>query len=401
MKRLLSNWEIKALAVLAAIIFWFLVVATENTFYSFPDEVPVKAFNVPEDLVVSDELGTVKLRLKIDNRDTLSNLTVDDFSAYIDLEETQVGEREVEVEVSSKKSDINVVKVEPSKLTVKIAEKAEKEVPLETEITGDAKEGYLVREVITSVERVVIKGSEKTLENIDKASLMIELDGEDEDFTRTFDVFVLDEEGEKLENVSVDEPSIETEVKISAVSDQKIAGVQPTIVGSPQENIWIKSINVEPNYVVLRGELSALEDIEFVKTSDIDVSGLSSNDSFTVSVVGLPEGVELEGSNNLNVTIEVDQYNSVDDSKQRQTVKVPVLIRKFKTSQKSIKPDPFAVTLVVEGDDSDLSKVELELDISSYEGNEAQIELSESNFKLPDGVNVVSITPSKVNVTWE
>jgi len=401
MKRLLSNWEIKALAVLAAIIFWFLVVATENTFYSFPDEVPVKAFNVPEDLVVSDELGTVKLRLKIDNRDTLSNLTVDDFSAYIDLEETQVGEREVEVEVSSKKSDINVVKVEPSKLTVKIAEKAEKEVPLETEITGDAKEGYLVREVITSVERVVIKGSEKTLENIDKASLMIELDGEDEDFTRTFDVFVLDEEGEKLENVSVDEPSIETEVKISAVSDQKIAGVQPTIVGSPQENIWIKSINVEPNYVVLRGELSALEDIEFVKTSDIDVSGLSSNDSFTVSVVGLPEGVELEGSNSLTVTIEVDQYNSVDDSKQRQTVKVPVLIRKFKTSQKSIKPDPFAVTLVVEGDDSDLSKVELELDISSYEGNEAQIELSESNFKLPDGVNVVSITPSKVNVTWE
>ncbi|MFC1599572.1 YbbR-like domain-containing protein [Patescibacteria group bacterium] len=401
MKKLLSNWEIKALAVLAAIIFWFLVVATENTFYTFPDEIPVKAFNVPEDLVVSDELGTVKLRLKIDNRETLSNLTIDDFSAYIDLEEMQIGEREIEVEVSSKKSDINVVKVEPSKLTVKIAEKAEKEVPLESEIIGDAKEGYLVREVVTSIDRIVIKGAEKSLENIDKALLMIELDGEDDDFTRTFEVAILDDNGEKLENVSVDEPSIEAQVKISAIADQKVAGVQPTIVGSPQENIWIKSINVEPNFVVLKGDLGVLENIEFVKTSDIDVSGISANDQFTVQIIGLPEGVEIEGSNNLTVSIEVDQYDSIDSSMQRTTVKVPILIRKFKTSQKSIKPDPFAVTLVVEGDDADLSKVELELDITGYEGDSALIELSESNFKLPDGVNVVTITPSKVNVSWK
>lgn len=401
MKRLLSNWEIKTLAVLAAVIFWFLVVATENTFYTFPEEVPVKAFNVPEDLVVSDELGTVKLRLKVESRDTLSNLTVDDFNAYIDLEKAQIGEGEIDVEVSSKKSDINVVKVEPSKITVKIAAKAEKEVSLDSEIIGAAKDGYAITEIITPIDKVMIKGSEKILSGIDKASLMIELDGESEDFTSTFDVVVLDDNGEKLKNISIDKPQVEVDVKISALSDQKVVGVQPTIIGSPQDNIWIKSISVDPNYVVLKGDLSVIGNIEFIKTSDIDVSGVSENSEFTVQIVELPENVGIDGSSSVNVVIEVDQYDSIASPLQRQTLEVPVSIRKFKATQNNIKTDPFSVTLVVEGDDTDLSKVKLELDIADYEGKEAQIELSKDNFNLPDGVNVVSITPSTVNISWK
>ncbi|MFC1647693.1 YbbR-like domain-containing protein [Patescibacteria group bacterium] len=405
MKKLLGNWELKALAVMAAIIFWFLVVATENTFYTFPEEIPVKAFNVPENLVVAEDLENVTLRLKIDNRETIKNLTFEDFNAYVDLEDAAVGEREVEIEVSSKIADINVVKVDPARITVKIEEKAEKEVPVEYEIISDPLDGYIVKDVSITDERVVIKGPENVLNDIDHASLIIGLEGLDDDIKNTFTVKVLDEEGNEIEGVTADKEEIEAFVDIMAVTDQKIAGVQPTIIGTPQENVWIKSITVEPNFVVLTGEKDVLDSVEFVNTSDIDVSGVSDNSSFNVQVVGLPEGINVDGTSEIKVSIEVDTYDSVDSSVPRKTVKVPVLVRKFKTSQRSISIDPVTVTLVAEGDQEDIdrinSKLNVELDISEYAGNEATVDISEGNLKLPGGVDIVSITPSKVQISWQ
>jgi len=405
MKQLLGNWEIKVLAVLAAIIFWFLVVATENTFYTFPEEVPVKAFNIPENLVVSHDLENVSLRLKIDNRDTIKNLVVDDFNAYIDLEGATVGEREVDVEVSSKKSEINVVKVDPSVIKVKIEEKAEKEVPIEYEITANPKDGYSVKDVSVSDERVVIKGSEQVLNDIDHASLILNLEGLDDDVTKLFKVIVLDEDGNEIEGITFNNEELSATVVISSVTDQKVAGVQPTIIGTPQDNIWIKSITVEPNFVILTGDQDLLNTVDFVKTADIDVSGITEDLEFNVQVAGLPEGLNVDGSSDVKVSIEVDVNDSTSISGIRKTYTLPILVRKFNTDQRSIALDPMTVTLVIEGEQDALSevssKLNVELDISGYEGNSANVDISKNNIDLPFGVEVVSITPSKVKVSWQ
>jgi len=405
MKRKLRNWEIKVLAVLAAIIFWFLVVATENTFYTFPEEVPVKAFNVPENLVVAEDLTTVTLRLKIDNRDTIKNLTSDDFNAYVDLEGAGVGEREVDIEVSSKKSEINVVKVDPSKITVKIEEKSEKEVPIDYEIVNNPKEGFVVKDVEISSDRVIIKGSEDNLNNVESATLLLDLEDFDSDIESEFRITVLDDDENEIQGITFENEKLKAKVQIGTINDQKIAGVQPTIIGTPNENIWIKSITVDPNFVVLDGESDKLNSIDFVKTADIDVSGLSADSNFDVQIAGLPEGVSVEGSNTVNVSIKVDVNNSTNISGVRKTYTLPIIVSKFSTEQKGISFDPMTITLVVEAEqellDTISKKINVELDISEYEGNSADINITEENIDLPPGVNVVSITPSAINVSWE
>ncbi len=405
MKKLLKNWEIKVLAVLAAIIFWFLVVATENTFYTFPEEVPVEAFNLPENLVVVEDLGTVKLRLKIESRETIKNLTVDDFNAYIDLKDTTIGEREADIEVGSKKPDINVVKVEPSEISVKIEEKAEKEIPVDYKIKNNPKEGFVVDEVEIEDVRTIVKGPEDILKEVDKAFLMLDLSDLEDDITSEFNVAVLNEEDEKIEEITFEKDKIEASVIINPVKDQKTAGVKPTIIGSPNNNVWIKSITVDPNYVVLNGSKDELDKIDFVQTTDIDVSGLSDDSTFDVSVIGLPEGVSIDEDTGLSVKIDVEKTNSGNISGTRKTYTLPVLVRKFKTDQKGISIDPMTVTLVLEGDAeifNDISsKLNVELDISKYEGEEADIEITEDNIELPAGIGIVDITPSKVKVSWE
>ncbi|MBU1445949.1 hypothetical protein KKD70_01660, partial [Patescibacteria group bacterium] len=148
MKSFLANWELKVIAVLAAIIFWILIVGAENTFYTLPDKIPVKTFNLSENLTISKDLDSVSLRLRIGSRLDVKNISPSDFEAYVDLTDVIEGEREVAVVVSSKNPDVSVLKVEPSSLKVRIEAKAEKELPIEYTLQGDPKDGYEVKEVV-------------------------------------------------------------------------------------------------------------------------------------------------------------------------------------------------------------------------------------------------------------
>lgn len=405
MRRFLANWELKALAVLAAVIFWFLVVGAENTFYTFPDEVPIKAFNLSEEYVVSNDPGSVKLRLKIENRDSIKNLVADDFNAYVDLKGLSEGERDVDVVVSSKKPDVSVLKVEPAKVSVKIEEKAEKEVEIEHVITGDPKEGYEVGDVEVKTEKATIKGPQKILNTIDSAKLKIELNGEDGNISSVYALKVLDNQDEEIPNVTIEPAEVEVEVEITAETGRKLVGVQPNVTGTPKGNRWIKSITAEPSYVVLNGNSKQLQEIEYVQTEEINVSGINESGEFNVNVSGLQEGVSLEDGGQIKVYIEIETFEEDNDSIKQKKADVPVAIVKFRTDQDERVVDPPSVTIVAEGNEQNLNKISstgtVELDISGYKKeNEVTLQIDESNFNVPEGVNIVSVTPSEVTVSW-
>jgi YbbR domain-containing protein len=404
MKILLANWELKLLAVFAAIIFWVLVIGTENTFYTFPDEVQIKAFNLSDNLVVSGDLGKVKLTLKMSNREVIKTLVADDFNAYVDLQGLSEGEMEIPVLVSSKKPEVSVLKVEPSKVNVNIENRSEKEVPIDYIVKGNPKEGFLVKEVKIDKENTIIKGSQELLNDITAATVIIELKGEDKDIKKIYPVKVLDKEGNEIFTIIVDTKEAEADIKISAVTGQKIVGVKPNIVGTPSEKVWIKSINVNPSIVVLNGSSDVLKNIEFAQTKDIDVQNLAENGTYYVNITGLPEGVSVDGNPDVSVTIEVSTYNSADSTVKRKTVNVPVVVRKFMAPQANYTIDPRSITLVAEGSEDDIaniaSNLQIELDITQYTENQKDFILDKSYLNLPAGVAVVSINPAKVTVKW-
>jgi len=406
MKKFLANWELKILAVMSAMIFWFLVVGTENTFYTFPEKIPVKAFNLANDLVVSDDLSTVSLRLKIGNRESIKNLTANDFSAFVDLEGQKEGEVTVRVEVSSKSSDIAVVKVEPAEIKVKIEKTSEKEVPIDHKIEGDTAEGFQVENVEISKEKVLIKGSQDVLDGISKVTALISLNNNREDLSATVPLFAYDGEGNVIQDVKFNEGEEEVGVTvlISQFKNQKILGVKPSVVGTPDDSVWIKSINVNPSYIVAKGDQQILEDLEFASTQDINVDGLKENKTFTVLVADLPEGIEVENGS-INVSIEVQSYESVGSTTQRKTVNVPLIVKKFKSVQRGSTIDPPSLTLVAEGAQEDLDKIsdslKIELDISGISQSGGTLDTSSYNVDLPNGVSIVSLNPQFVTVTWD
>lgn len=405
MRKFLTNWELKVLAVMAAVIFWFLVIGAENTFYTFPEEVSIKAFNLSEEFVVSNELGGVKIRLKVENRDNIKSLASDDFNAYVDLEGFAEGDRELPVIVNSKKSDIRVLKVEPAKIEVKIEENVEKEVEIEYEIIGEPEEGYKVEEVILSEQNAVLKGAQRVLNTIDFVIVRVELDEEDKDFTSIYPLRILDNHGEEIPNMTVDPREIEVEVVIVGETGRKLVGVQPNIKGTPPENSWIKSIVSEPSFVILEGDFDELQKIEYVQTEEIDVSGLDDSGEFNVKIRGLPEAVSVEDETEVKVAVKIEKVRSDDDAIKQKQIDVPVAVVKFRTDQENRVLNPPSVTILVEGTEKDLNKISssatVELDISEYnDESEVVFKINESNFSVPGGVKIVSVDPIEVNVSW-
>lgn len=406
MKKFLGNFELKILAVLAAIVFWFLIVGTENNFYTLPDEIEVKAFNVPEELVVAEDLGNVKLRLKLNTPEAVKNIHPEDFNAYVDLQDVTEGERDIEVSVTSKNPEVSVLKTEPSTITVKIEKKAEKEVPIVEKVEGNVKEGYVVKNINFSEENAILKGSQKTLNDINEVFLVISLNSEDKDIKQSYPLKVFDEEGEELSNILVEPKEIEVEVEVGPSTGQKIIGVQPSIIGNPPENVWIKSITVEPSVIVLYGNPDKINTIEFAATEEIHVDSLTESGSFNVAVTGIPEGVSIESGSSVTVSIEIEKYATETTSINRKTIDVPIIIKRFRTDQNNKSVTPPSVTLIAEGAEDALnkisSKLRVELDISDYENenNEAKIQLGSNNFSLPEGVTMVNVNPSEVKVTW-
>lgn len=403
MKRFLANWELKILAILSAIIFWFLVVGTENTFYTFPDKIPVKAFNLANDFVVSGDLPTVSLRLKINNRESVKNLTVDDFSAFVDLEGQKEGEVTARVEVSSKNSEIAVVKVEPSTIEVKIEKMSEKEVPIGYKITGDVAEGFQVQEVVLSEETMTVKGSQNALNKISKATALITLNGNRDDIKILAPLMAYDSEENVISDVKFVEAEVEASVVISSFKNQKILGVQPNVIGTPDSSVWIKSVNVSPSYIVAEGDQLALESLEFLSTQDVNVEGISENKTFTVLVANLPEGVEVE-NDSITVSIEVQNHGSVGQEMQSKAVDVTFVVKKFKSVQRDSKIDPSSLKLVVEGTPENLAKlsdsIKVDLDISGVSQSGGTLDIDKNDLDLPGGITVVSLTPQTVTVTW-
>ncbi len=403
MKGFLTNWELKVLAVLSAIIFWFLVVGTENSFYTFPEQIPVKAFNLADDLVVSGNLPSVSLRLKINNRESIKNLTANDFSPFIDLEGQGEGEFTARVEVSSKSSDISVAKVDPSEIKVKIEKMNKKEVPVDYKIEGDVAEGFQVNGVELSGENVIVKGSQSSLNDVFKATALIALDNNREDLNIKVPLVAYNSDGEVINDISFSKKEIDVVVKISPFRNQKILGVQPNIVGTPDSSVWIKSINVDPSYIIASGDQEALNGLDFLSTQDINVDGLDKNKTFTVSIANLPDGIEVE-NDSIDVSIEVKKYDSANENVQRITLNVPLFIKKFKSVQSGSKLDPSSLTLIVEGTKENLNKISsslrLDLDISGVSASGDTMEINSYDLNLPSGVSVVSLTPQSVKVTW-
>lgn len=303
---MLKNLHLKILSLILAMLFWVFVVSLENTFFELPDEIQLQVFNLAPELALSTKLPFVKLIVRASDPVALRRLSSADFEAYVDLRNIGAGQQQVPVLVTSKNSQVNVVKSDPAELALTIEPVRQKLVNLLPEVKGQPAKGFRVDAVRLSDAAVAVKGAASILAKISSAKAFIQLDGtEAENATKKAKIMIYDAAGIALDELKIDEAEdISAFLTIVEVSNSKQLGIKAVITGSVVNGV-VKRIEVSPAVISVKGPREVLNKLEILETEPIDISKVDASFEKRVRLV-LPVGVTLEEGEKVEAVVKVE-----------------------------------------------------------------------------------------------
>jgi len=167
MKRWLTkNLGLKMLTLTLSIAIWVFI--TQRGQSEIPFEVPLEYKNIPKGFEITKR-GATTVNIHIQGQEKIvKNLNPRDISVYIDMSKAMEGERIFYISKETIKipSSLTVNKINPTYVKVTLEKTKTRTVGIKPLITGTPENGYYVRGVRVSPEKVVIEGVESVLKKI-------------------------------------------------------------------------------------------------------------------------------------------------------------------------------------------------------------------------------------------
>ena len=291
MKFFTSNIGAKILALLCAIFLWVYVSIGETKVAYFPGNLEIAAKNTPEGLAAVYDQQRVKVKLQAPY-ETWNKLSVDNFSAYVDLSGMSEGTYDVEVNVSVNLNGVSIVEKEPGKVIVRLEPIEIKEVPVKVKFEGEAKSGFVPGEVVAKPDKVEIKGAKSLVEKITEATALIKLSGEEDGFQKSVSLASYDANSQKELGIEFDPKTVNVTVPIVPASESKSVGVKVKTRGKPNANFYVAKIEVNPATIEVSGAGSSLKSILNLETREVNIEGIDKDYEKDIELV-VPSGLSV------------------------------------------------------------------------------------------------------------
>lgn len=328
-----------ALSVVIAFALWTYVITTvspesEDTFY----DIPVTYQNdILEErgLMIVSNTPTVTLRLK-GNRSDLNELNATNISLLVNLAGiqapgTQMVNYDIKFPGNIPDNAIEILSQSPNILQLKVENKIKKPVPIKLDYMDTVvPEGYIADKdnPVMDVSVVEVIGPQSVVDNIDHATVQVDLNQKVDSIIGQFEYVLCD-----VENVPVDAQMVTTNVEIVnlSVKIQRIKEI-PLILNVTDGGGATKDdcqIDLSRETVWVSGSENRLRDLNAIDLGSVDLAQLQRESNTLEFDIILPEGVT----------------NMTGDAKVTATITFPELAKK----KLSIGMDKFQHTGVPSG----------------------------------------------------
>ncbi|MEJ2696369.1 MAG: CdaR family protein [Candidatus Sulfobium sp.] len=176
------------------------------------------------------------------------------------------------------------------------------EVPLEFK---NVPAGYGIVTASTKEVNVTIRGQERIMKSLQPADVRVSVD-----LTRAKTgkaTYYINKDDIRLPYamsvMNVAPSSVKLDIEETVTKSVK---VRPTVIGIPAKGYFIKSIDVQPRTVEVRGLESEVKKIRELRTDVVDISGLTTTTVKEVSLDGTNTNVKIEVST-IQVTIVIEE----------------------------------------------------------------------------------------------
>ncbi|MDZ7728267.1 MAG: CdaR family protein [Dehalococcoidia bacterium] len=313
MRALVSNvtghWALAIVSIIAAAAIWFVIQDVENPrvesvvpLEGASQGIPVEAVNLSPEYVVAE---TARVRARVEAREAeIPQLRPSDFRATIDLQGIEPGSPvSLPVEVEALDDSVQVISVEPSRISVELIRIQEEEFEVGVNVTGSLPEGFeLANSPTVEPAFVTVSGRPELVENVDRVEVDVNLSGQRESFQATGELVARNRNGD-AQIVTLSEPRATVSFTIEPVFAEKVLPVHARLNGTPEPGYQVTSISLSPPVVTVTGPQEILDGLDRLTVDEIALEGATSDISQS-RAIQRPENVSL-GRDAVNVEVDI------------------------------------------------------------------------------------------------
>jgi len=295
-----ENYRTFLWAFALSIAVWIAAVTSAD-----PDEtralsstVPVQVVGQDPSLVVSSRIPTeVEVTLRAP-RSVWEIIDADPqiVQAILDLSGLSSGEHSLELQIQIDARPVQIVSVSPHIITFELETLATQTFRVDLSLTGETAIGYQVGENSLVPAEVVVAGAQSQVEKVVRARVSVNLSGIRENLDQNLRVEVLDENGQKVDGVTVSPESIQVTLPVSQQGGYRDVAVKVVVLGRVASGYRLTDISVFPPVVTvftanpeLVGTLPGV-----VETQPLELQSAKEDISTRVAL-NLPEGISIVG----------------------------------------------------------------------------------------------------------
>lgn len=297
-KKITHNWVWKAISLLIAFLLWLAVVNYDDPYITRKiDRVVVEKRNeiaiTSQDQAIEYKAGeyiNITVRGK---RSIIDRLAASDIIAYADMEKVSItGAIDIEVEVDEQ---IEILEKTPNNMQIALEHIDTTLRDIQVFYEGELEENHIRLDPIVTPNQIEITGPESKLAIISSVIVPIKIDNASNDVTVYVTPQILDSESNEILGLEVSNNQIQVQVPIQTV---KVIPVVFNTVGSIDDKYRLISMELDTNYITIRGEDEAINNIKRLVVSGIDLSEFTDQtlDRNINLTTYLPEGISLHNS---------------------------------------------------------------------------------------------------------
>jgi YbbR domain-containing protein len=310
MKRVIDflrrNWPLRLGAILLATVLYTGLVLGQNV-REWRGEVPIERIRQPAAVTLISEIPPVTLIRYRAPIDVL--LSPNLFAANVDLSGLAPvsGGPPVTVPVTLVSLDqrVQIVDFQPREVQVQLDPVAERTLPVTVEL-GTVPDGVTAGSPQAEPSVATLRGASSRVESVSQVVARVSIDAAALNVDRDVELVAVDGNGNPVPGVDIDPARARVRVAVARELGNRTLPVVPVLTGAPAAGYRIVAITVEPLIVTISGESATIAALEGAFTEAISVEGRTTDLEAVVNL-DLPDGVVVNGTEQVTVTLTIDQ----------------------------------------------------------------------------------------------
>ena len=205
-------------------------------------------------------------------------------------------------------TDIMLSKTNPQSVQISVEDLAKKTVDIRVQQDVTLAEGYLTSRLTQNYEQIVVEGPAELVEQVSYAQAILERENVDQSFTASLPLTLIDKNGEIISSEVLSTSVEEVEVSMPVLMYKEVPLVPSFVYGGGISEADVVS-DVEPSFVRLTGEASALESVQNITLSNIDLAGLLTNNESITRSIPIPTDCALVSGEQQEAVVSVQIKN--------------------------------------------------------------------------------------------